>query len=678
MGDLLARLSIRQKLWSGYGIILAILLLVGLVAFISFARTEGQVETMVEEAQPVVLASMTLQERLEQGNAALGFYLLSGEERYRETFEEAIADVDATLNELAAMPAVERDEVLAERLATIDDAFREYLEYRDELLALPGDDEQNFPGVAYAARNINPISQQILQILGEALMAEGTEPATEERKELLTAFQDLRYLWANVMNGVRAYLAFRGESALDEVRLYQGATASKAEELEEMAHLFTFEQEMAMEDFMRLHGEFFDNFEEMLAIQDGDRWRTDAYLLRTELAPIIDRINRETEAMVENQQQRINDIGDGLRGEVTAVGFFVAVMSVGGFVLGALVAWWVACLITRPLDRTVHAMRDIAAGEGDLTARLEIHSGDEIGQLSEAFNDFTAKIHQLVERVGQAIERLATTAEQTARVADSTGEGVQQQKTQTEQVAAAMNEMATTVQQVSGNAQQGAEAAGNAARSADEGRRVVHDTMTAIRGLADEVNEAADVIQQLGGETDSIGEVLNVIREISEQTNLLALNAAIEAARAGEAGRGFAVVADEVRSLATRTHDSVEEIQNTVERLQSGARSAVETMQTSRERAGSTVEQAGNTEEALDRIAEAVGHINEMNEQIASSSEEQTAVADDINRNINEIATIAEHSAEGAGQLGQSSEELNQLVAELKELVGQFQTRRLG
>ncbi|MFO8154757.1 MAG: HAMP domain-containing methyl-accepting chemotaxis protein [Pseudomonadota bacterium] len=678
MGNLLARLNIRQKLWSGYGIILTILLLVGLVAFVSFARTEGGVETMVEEVQPVVQASMTLQERLEEGNAALGFYLLSGEQRYRDEFETAVEEVEATLNELSKMPAVANSKNLSERLEAIEAAFHDYLEYRDQLLELPQDSEKNFPGVAYAARNINPVSQQVLQILSEALMAERSQPATEERKELLTAFQDLRYQWSNVMNGVRAYLAFRGQSAVDEVRLYQEATADKAEELMGMSHLFTFEQEMAMEDFMRLHEELFENFDELLAIQDGDRWRTDAFLLRTELAPIIDRISRETSAMVENQQRRIDTIGDGLRSEVTAVGFFVAVMSVGGLVLGALVAWWVACMITGPLDRTVHAMRDIAAGEGDLTARLEIHSGDEIGQLAEAFNDFTAKIHQLVERVGQAIERLATTAEQTSRVAGSTGEGVQQQKSQTEQVAAAMNEMATTVQEVSGNAQQGAEAAGNASQAADEGRRVVHETMAAIRGLADEVNEAADVIQQLGTETDSIGEVLNVIREISEQTNLLALNAAIEAARAGEAGRGFAVVADEVRNLATRTHESVEEIQNTVEKLQTGARGAVDTMQGSRERAGTTVEQAGNTEEALDRIADAVGHINSMNEQIASSSEEQRTVADDINRNINEIATIAEHSAEGAGQLTQSSEELNQLVAELKELVGQFRTRGNG
>ena len=678
MSELLSRMRVRHKLWAGFGIILLILFAVGSVSLVNFWRTESDVAQVVDRAQPVVIASLGLKDHVDKANSALGFYLLSGEEQFREDFNQAVETVQQDLERLKGMRGVTENPAIAERISAIESAFEEYLGYRDQLLSLPDDEGANYPGVAYAGREINPLSQQMLQNLSAAIESESSQPVSERRQDFLMELEKLRYQWANVMNGVRAFLAFRSDSALQEIELYQEGTAEQLEDVAAFSDLYTFEQEIALEEFRSLREQFFANLDEMLEIHGGEGWRTDVRILREDLGPLIERIDEETQALVDNQRERIGSISGELRSDVATVSGFVLIMVVIGLAAGIFVAWFSGRSISRPLQKTAQAMNDIAEGDGDLTARLEVHSRDEVGQLAQAFNAFTARIHELVDRVGGAVDRLASTAQQTSQVAERTDQGVQQQKSQTDQVATAMNEMATTVQEVSRNASQAAEAATEADGEAHSGRQVVGDSMEAIRKLADEVNSSAEVMQRLEQDSESIGSVLNVIRDIAEQTNLLALNAAIEAARAGEAGRGFAVVADEVRTLATRTHDSTQEIRETVEKLQTAAREAAGSMQETREGANNTVAKAGEAEASLGRITESVSRINGMNEQIASSADEQTSVAEDINRNVTEIATIADGSSDDASQLTASAEELGRLVNELKELVGHFRTDGRG
>ncbi len=347
-------------------------------------------------------------------------------------------------------------------------------------------------------------------------------------------------------------------------------------------------------------------------------------------------------------------------------------IGVVALLLGTLIAWLTARSITHPLGDTVHAMDDIAHGEGDLTKRLDTSGRDEIGHLALAFNRFAEKVQRIVGQVAGSTAQLAAASEELSNITSHSNDSIQRQQFQTEQVVTAINEMTATVQEVARNAESAATAARQADGQARTGQEVVTATMDAIDTLAREVERAAEVIGKLEQDSSAIGKVLDVIQEIADQTNLLALNAAIEAARAGEQGRGFAVVADEVRTLASRTQDSTKEIQAMIEQLQKGARAAVKVMEEGRGQAQDSVAQAARAGDALASITKSVGTISDMNHQIASAAEEQSAVAEEINRNIMAINDITEENAKGAQQTAESSEGLAQLAGDLQGLVNQF------
>jgi methyl-accepting chemotaxis protein len=309
---------------------------------------------------------------------------------------------------------------------------------------------------------------------------------------------------------------------------------------------------------------------------------------------------------------------------------------------------------------------------GDMTVRVNVKSQDELGELGEVFNGTVAKIRDLIELVGQTVTEVERQADRVELVSGESSQAVSAQRGQIEQVATAMNQMSATAQEVARSA---AAAVGSAQSVNDEtvsGRAMVESQVGSIQRLASEIDQSVTVINQLAADSASISQVLDVIKGIAGQTNLLALNAAIEAARAGEQGRGFAVVADEVRNLAKRTHQSTEEIEQMIGRLQNGVGATVTAMNGSHQMVESTVSQSAQVQHALENILGAVGMIVDQNQQIAAAAEQQTAVAHDIDMNIVEINQAGERTAEGAVETEQASRALSDQVARLKELIGAF------
>ncbi|MDV6940515.1 methyl-accepting chemotaxis protein [Pseudomonas aeruginosa] len=317
-------------------------------------------------------------------------------------------------------------------------------------------------------------------------------------------------------------------------------------------------------------------------------------------------------------------------------------------------------------------LEEIANGDGDLRVRLEVTSRDEPGRLGSAFNAFLDKLQPLIREVGRVTGEVADSAGSLAGMTAANDRLINSEHASVDQVSTAATQMSSAVHEVARNAQSAAQVAHDARRQAREGANVVEATIEVIRQLAQEVESSSESIQQLAQETASIDAVLTVIKGIAEQTNLLALNAAIEAARAGEQGRGFAVVADEVRALAARTQDSTKDIQARIERLQAGVQNAVRAMQSGSLKARDSVERAAGVDGVLAATGDAVGRINDLAAQIASACEEQSRVIDEIARNISEVrelsAQAAEHSEQGTG----ASRRLSELSSELARLVGRF------
>ncbi|WP_111875189.1 methyl-accepting chemotaxis protein [Aeromonas bivalvium] len=328
--------------------------------------------------------------------------------------------------------------------------------------------------------------------------------------------------------------------------------------------------------------------------------------------------------------------------------------------------------VSRPLNELARLFRELGSGDGDLTQRLKVDGRDELSEVAKGFNNFVAKIHGSIEQVASNSRQLASTAAQVAEQAQLTQHNCTAQRDRTVQVATAIHEMGATVSEIAGNASLAADVARQANEQADAGAGVVAQARHGIVGLSDELESVSGVIGSLAGQTDAIGSILDTIRSISEQTNLLALNAAIEAARAGEQGRGFAVVADEVRNLASRSAASTEEIQKMIDGLQAQSARAVSAMAEGHGQSLTVVNQADAANEALGQITAHITQISDMNIQVATATEEQSSVVGEINRNVEDINQLTMETADIAHQLTASSRSLQQLSGELDQLVGNF------
>lgn len=352
-------------------------------------------------------------------------------------------------------------------------------------------------------------------------------------------------------------------------------------------------------------------------------------------------------------------------------GFLVGTVVVG-VVLALLAFLMVVSSVIKPIKQIAARFTEIAEGEGDLTVSLPENGNDEITAVSHGFNMFVSKTRRTIQQVIEASSQISDSVSELNNINVRSSEVIGRQQKETDQVATAINEMVVTVQEVARNVTDAANAANQANDESLSGQDIVATAINKIDRLANEVQQAAQVLHRVEEDSQKVGTVLDVIKDIAEQTNLLALNAAIEAARAGEQGRGFAVVADEVRTLAGRTQQSTEEIQKMIESLQSGTREAVDVMERGQEMTGETVEQANKAGEALQAIADAVATITNMTAQVASAAEEQNSAADEINTNIVNISNHARETGEAAQQSDSAANQLSDLSTKLHSAVSQF------
>lgn len=354
------------------------------------------------------------------------------------------------------------------------------------------------------------------------------------------------------------------------------------------------------------------------------------------------------------------------------------VITLTGLIAGIVIAIFISSRITGALNRLSRRMNDIADGEGDLTVTVDDSSKDETGEVARAFNKFVAKIRTTITSVASETTQVASTSEELSIVSNTTSAAVKKLHDETQQVATAMTQMNATIQDVANSAENAASSASDSNSNAKAGESMVNETVHAVDNLTKEINQSASAIEKLQADSENISTILDVIKGVSEQTNLLALNAAIEAARAGEQGRGFAVVADEVRTLAQRTKESAANIEQMIDKFQSGILTAIEVMTKSQQQTDLVVEKVSKTGETLRTINDYSSAINDMNAQIASAAEQQAVVADEISRNVVNIKQVTEQSSAATEQTSTASNEMAILGNNLLKLVQQFKVQVLG
>jgi len=629
----LGNVSVNRKLGIGFGLVLLLTLSITLTGWQGISGVTNRGDTLGSISQ---LLEATLELRV-----ARQAYQLKGDEASAQNLNNALAALDRQLQQVdqrIVLPDNQR------RIEQQKDAARQY--------------RQGLAEVEKAAQQ----RQASRQILGSSA-DQATTLIAEVEKQLLSG-SDL-----NLFNSV-----VEAGKLLQQARFQvRGYTYSGKAEFQQTA-LDAIDQASTQLKTLAevLPANFTSSFQQATRALDSYRAAVIQFGVSQAAADqATQQVAAQGDILLEQSQQLIINLTQVRDAESQHAKSMLTLATALALLFGLLAAWAITRQIVIPLRQTLNAADRIASG--DLRQDLKVERRDELGQLQRSMQRMTVSLRELIGGIGDGVTQIASAAEELSAVTEQTSAGVNNQKVETDQVATAMNEMAATVQEVARNAEEASEAALVADQQAREGDRGVGEAIAQSERLAHEMNHSSEAMGQLKGESDKIGSVLDVIKSVAQQTNLLALNAAIEAARAGEAGRGFAVVADEVRSLAQRTQQSTEEIEALIASLQNGTQQVVSTMDASRNLTDSSVELTRRAGTSLDTITRTVSSIQAMNQQIAAAAEQQSAVAEEINRSVMNVRDVSDQTSAASEETAASSVELARLGTHLQGLVGKFQ-----
>ncbi|WP_295403006.1 methyl-accepting chemotaxis protein [uncultured Thiocystis sp.] len=663
-------MKLGTKLSLGFGLLLFITFLLGLVAILSMERIKSESRLLADEHIP----DWDLADEIQKLQFLTGYHLTAFSFNYSDAWlrdgRAALAELSARL-ERGVQDASETNRHTS-LLPVLQDMQGEVQRYRESVDRA----EQNVKRVLAAHKQIetqgNLFEEAIVayrqtqyEAMSQQIQARDTPEELEIRQDRIRAATRILDLSHQILIGTWSAIAARDDAAIESAAENAERLLAWIDEL-----IGVTRQPVNLERLAIVRRAVLDyraSVDELLgAEREGAATRAERIkIYETVLAHANDFIQ-------ETKQATLTGAGVTLEGIA-----FARRVLIGGLLIALLAGIGVALLITRGTLRQLGGEPALAVSivqrvaTGDFSLDIPLRPGDSDSLLA-AFSVMLSGLRTLMHRIAAASSQVAAAAEQLSATTEETRAQVRRQQSETDQVATAMNEMTATVEEVARHAASAASAARETDRAANAGGQVVGETIEAIDVLAQDIEYAGQVIARLSEDSQEIGAVLDVIRGVAEQTNLLALNAAIEAARAGEQGRGFAVVAAEVRTLASRTQASIQDIHEKIERVQGGSASAVQAMEKGREKAGRGVEKARLTSDSLRAITRSVTAINDMNTQIASAAEEQSAVAEEINRNLQAIAEVVGQTADGSNQIAAASEELARLAAVLRENVGQF------
>ncbi len=680
MSSLLSLLSVKATIRLGFGVILSI---IALMIVSSLSRVDD-ISLQVDNLLSVNLNNSKLQHlkcNLISVNSILMTYLLDKDPANLERFKQARNGIEQNLSQLQQIetinhhPAFNHIQQLVTQLLTI----------YTRLIPLATDNDANYPGQKFVVEQINPDFDQVRALISTVLDTsreladelsedlEGEEKVTRylDQMQIIATAQEMRYVWVNVGSTVRGYLAFRNDNLFASLTMFRNAMIQGADSLLAQADKLDPDQVENIRTISTTLKPLFEKIEKLRSIHGGEAWRTDAAVIKGELNPLLNQLSNEIDSLINDSNQQQQQSSDLVTHSLTTMSRLMVILAI----VSVLVTLSSGYLTTQSLSLLVQSVRHAVHQlmNGNLTYRMVNTQRGEATEIGEYFNQMTTNLQSTIGEFTQVIDHINRSAAEAVAIAESCTTATSNQKMRLSNAAEEVQEFNGVFDDISRTSNSADTMTRTALNSAKEGSILAHDARQTMNHLALEVQSVAEIMDGVKKGSGAISNVLEVIRSISQQTNLLALNAAIEAARAGEHGRGFAVVADEVRTLATRTQESTGEIQGMIEHLQKETAGAVSAIEKAVEQAIESASVVAKVSESLTTISTMTDQISQMNSSINSSINAQSHRVDHLAEQIQSINTMADQTVEGANRTHDAGHQLSELAHQLESKVHHFQ-----
>jgi len=668
---LLQKLSIKYQLWAGLGTTLTLMTLVAFIAIFRFSSIEQQTNNVSEQAIPTMLAALQLQNDINKSGKLLGFYMVNVTPNNLRQFNNSLQALETKANEFQQIAAGANDSTLLNYSNDLYTLNTEYIKLQKRLRFLAENYLENMPGIKLAAERINPPFKQSLQIFESMLDSENEEEATLERRELLEGLLEIRQKWMLVVASIRTYLSSPSKGREDEINLYINQYKKSLIKVKQFTDIYTFEQEEGVEKIIVISKDYLAAIQGVFDFYRQGKWRKDSELIQTQLNPLTLKIEEKINQTVTYLESSVIHDNKNIISQMNSTQIMLIVLLIIALLIGIFIAIISPKQMTILISEVRESLNKIT--NGNLSISLNENRAGEVGQMAHTINQFSKQLREMIQQMQLSNNELNSASSRMKDVINDASGNIQQQQHETQQVAAAAEELTSIAEESSKQASVAAESAHRANDGATSGTQISSAAISSMNQLTEGLNSASDVIQNLENESSNIGVVLDVISGISEQTNLLALNAAIEAARAGEQGRGFAVVADEVRTLASKTQDSTNQIKDLIEKLQAGSSNAVQAMSSSIEQVEINNQQVNQVATALTDIANEVSNIDNILAQMETSSHQQSQTANEISQNITAISSLATKTNQGTEEIIHAEADLENVAENLNNIISKYE-----
>ena len=663
------RLTIGRKLMLGFGTVVGLTAVMSVVTYLQVHSIAVDQHTLVETDMPAEKLALELRGQVHAALSAHRGYIILGLPEFKDERAAIWQNIDANSAKLTALVDASGSPEAQAKIHELTDVLAAFSASQAKIVAVAHERANNPASVMFEDKAL-PFGKKMATHLEAILDAEDLEPTTAERKLMVHHVGNAE---AHLLKVTAALGQFLIDGRDDQMAILNdeiGACAGSVKKLEKDVHLFTSGQRQDFDAYIASRDQFLDVAGKVIDMRASDEWNQAQYLCAGTVTPLAMQADELLGGIVKEAVYTAGANVHGLESRAEFLQTMVLVLAGVVVIISTAIALLLRKTICPPLLAAAEAAQKVA--DGDLTVRVKASSRDEVGQLGQNFNEMVTRVSEIIGLVTETAGEVATASGQIAATSKQMSGGMAEQASQVTQISAAVEEMSASVVEV---ARKSAEAAGNAeqsGRAASDGGDVVDQTIGEINAIREAVDASSNSVAELGKRGEQIGAIIEVINDIADQTNLLALNAAIEAARAGEHGRGFAVVADEVRKLADRTTQATEEIGQSISAIQTETTSAVERMGAGSRQVESGVAKATEAGQSLTQIVSNAKDVASMIQSIAAATEEQSATSEEVARNIEMIATVTERSRVGSQQAADAARMLSERAERLSGLVGKF------